>query len=116
MRIKRLAGRINHYTAPDIVKYREKAEHYARLRARSYFEMRRHSHLAFLTPLFHFLKSYVLLAGFLDGRIGLELAIIAYAQCRLKYKQLGQLRRNQGRMEQEMPFNAYSLQHRWSRS
>lgn len=91
---QRIGGYIDHFSAQSLDDHRIKCLHYAQMSAEKYLaEGRRPGWLKrFASPAFNAIKSYVFLLGFLDGRMGWELArIIAYYSW-LKYDHLFQLR------------------------
>ncbi|MDB5232895.1 MAG: hypothetical protein JWN76_3700 [Chitinophagaceae bacterium] len=73
----KLKGFIHHYTTPDIASFRLKQERYAGMMADKYFAAGKKAGFLklFLSPLFSFIKNYIFLAGWMDGRTGLNIAL-----------------------------------------
>ncbi|GLR19246.1 glycosyltransferase family 2 protein [Portibacter lacus] len=70
-----LPGYINHYSYRDIQELTLKLDHYARLGAIKMAEGNESPNLfSFLKPSFRFIKSYYLKGGFLDGKLGYQIA------------------------------------------
>jgi len=90
-------GHIDHYTVASDEEYQEKTMKYARLSAEKYFKHHKQATIEkrFLSPAFTFLKSYILLLGFLDGEAGLRIARASAYATWLKYHYLHEL--NSGR-------------------
>ena len=93
IRVKKLSGRIHHYSAKNETGYQSKAARYARLCAEKYFAegKKATSIKLFIAPLFHFLKNYVVFLGFMDGREGFIIATTIARHTRLKYRLLQQM-------------------------
>lgn len=74
--ILRLPGILLHYTADDYETFLAKNRNYARLSADKYLASGKKSPLwkRWLSPVFTFLKEYILQSGFLDGKAGLQIA------------------------------------------
>lgn len=74
--VKKLAGKIRHYTAPDEAALHRKSRQYAALYRQRYLE--NHKKLPLwktgLSPIFTFVKQYIFQLGFLDGRAGFQIA------------------------------------------
>ncbi len=89
-RVGRLRGRLLHYTFVSFTHYMEKFDRYTgwaasdRAGRTPRVGMR---HLA-LRPAFRFFKQYVLRLGFLDGRIGLTVCMLAAFSVFMKYAKL----------------------------
>jgi len=93
IRVKKLPGRIHHYSVKDETDYFNKAENYTRLCAEKYFAEGKKTtaiklHIA---PLFHFIKNYIVFLGFMDGREGFIIAKTIARHTRLKYRLLQQM-------------------------
>ncbi|GAB4093622.1 glycosyltransferase family 2 protein [Flaviaesturariibacter terrae] len=88
--IETLRGSIIHRTARSLKDYRRKLDAYARLTAESYRAQGRTATLPkrLLSPLATFFKDYVLKLGFLEGKVGFQLAWAAAGYTRKKYKLL----------------------------
>lgn len=74
--IVRLPGRMNHFTADNYDEFMAKNKHYARLSAKKY--QRQHKSVfpgkSWLSAGFGFIKDYFFRLGFLDGRVGWQVA------------------------------------------
>ncbi len=86
-RVVTLNGRLHHYTARNADHYLNKVKRYAHLSRMQQHEtdpvvkgLKR-----WLAPAFHFAKSYVFLAGFLDGRTGWTVACLLFRYTWLKH-------------------------------
>jgi glycosyltransferase involved in cell wall biosynthesis len=92
-RIGRLQGDLFHYTINSIAEHHEKVERYSTLAARQmYAGGKRDWRTAYcLAAPWSWFRSYILRAGFLDGRRGRIIARMACRTVRLKYHKLGQL-------------------------
>jgi len=93
IRIEKIRGRIHHYTIKDVEEYDRKINYYAKLCAEQYFKKGRRAGAVkmFFSPLFGFIKSYIILLGFLDGRIGWLIAKTNFINTRRKYMYLERL-------------------------
>lgn len=76
MKVKRLKGKVWHYSVRSVEAYRKKLDRYARLGAQKWIDqgIRPSSIKMLFGPSFHFIKTYFLNLGFLDGKEGLQLA------------------------------------------
>lgn len=94
--LKMLNGPIEHYTVASEEENTEKTNRYATLSADKYFTQGRRATLEkrFLSPAFEFVRSYILLLGFLDGRPGYVIARSSAHYIALKYRLLHQLYRD----------------------
>lgn len=96
-RLQRLDGYIHHYSVKDRRECYAKALYYARLSAEKYFNSGKKANMVnlYLSPIFSFVKSYILYGGFLDGKEGLDIARITYKNKWLKYRYLLKLENSQ---------------------
>lgn len=94
--MQRLDGFMHHYSVKDRRECYAKALHYARLSAEKYLSNGKRANAVnlYLSPLFGFVKSYILFGGFLDGKEGLAIAQITYKNKWLKYHYLLKLENN----------------------
>jgi len=90
IRIKKLKGYLHHYSVQNITECNNKAVHYAKLSAVKYLNTGKRATFAklHLSPAFSFMVSYVLRMGFLDGREGLNIALMMHKNTKLKYHYL----------------------------
>lgn len=90
---RKLAGHIHHYSVKDHDECQSKGIHYASLSAKKYYNNGQRSNFVkqYLSPGFNFVKNYIFLLGFLDGREGWYIAINATNHTWLKYHYLHQL-------------------------
>jgi glycosyltransferase involved in cell wall biosynthesis len=104
--IKKIAGHIHHYSAKDIFEYDSKGIYYASLSAKKYFQngKRTDGVKLYLSPLFGFIKNYILFLGFLDGRDGWDIATTISKHTKLKYRLLSELE-NTRRSKNKQPVN-----------
>lgn len=92
-----IPGFVKHFPIRNAGQNTEKTNRYAILNAEKYFQSGKRASFVkrFLSPLFNFLKMYVLLLGFLDGRAGLEIAWATTRYVWLKYHLLHEMIRKQ---------------------
>ncbi|GAA4094379.1 glycosyltransferase family 2 protein [Mucilaginibacter panaciglaebae] len=95
--MQRLDGYMHHYSVKDHRECYTKALFYARLSAEKYLNNGKKANIInlYLSPIFSFVKTYVLYGGFLDGREGLDIALITYKNKWLKYHYLLRLENGQ---------------------
>jgi len=88
-----LKGCFNHYSVKNVYECNHKAVYYARLSAEKYFESGKRANFInlYISPIFVFIKSYILLLGFLDGKEGWDISRITYKNRWLKYHYLSNL-------------------------
>lgn len=88
--MQRLDGAMHHYSVKDSAECYAKAYCYARLSAEKYLNEGKKTNLVnlYLSPMFSFIKSYILFGGFIDGKEGLDIARITYKNKWLKYHYL----------------------------
>ncbi len=91
-----LKGSIDHYPVIREEQNREKTIRYATLNAEKYFKQGKRSTLEkrYLSPVFDFVKSYIFLLGFLDGKQGFVIARSTSRYVQLKYRFLHQLNKS----------------------
>lgn len=81
-----LDGYIAHYTFDSIDTYEKKLDQYAQLFAKN----KKNSFIVnmklLISPIFHFIKNYIIKLGFLDGKAGLLYAKANYNYTKKKYK------------------------------
>jgi glycosyltransferase involved in cell wall biosynthesis len=87
MKCERLTGHLHHYSVKDINDFSSKSINYARLSAKKYHLNGKKTTFIklYFSPLFNFIKNYILYLGFLDGRHGWEIASLTVKHTRLKY-------------------------------
>ncbi|RYY38223.1 MAG: glycosyltransferase family 2 protein [Chitinophagaceae bacterium] len=88
VQIETLRGSIIHRTAASVADHRRKLESYARLTAESYRARGKKATLLrrLLSPIVTFVKDYFLKLGFLEGKVGFQLAVAAAGYTRKKYR------------------------------
>jgi len=91
--IKKIAGRIHHYSVKDAAEYESKGSFYAKLSAKKYFNAGKRATTIklYISPIFGFTKNYIFYLGFLDGRVGWEIAKATVKNTRRKYVYLSQM-------------------------
>ncbi|HEY9535545.1 MAG TPA: glycosyltransferase family 2 protein [Mucilaginibacter sp.] len=96
-RMQRLDGYMHHYSVKDRRECYAKALFYARLSAEKYLNGGKKANAVnlYLSPIFSFVKAYILYGGFLDGKEGLDIARITYKNKWLKYHHLLRLENSQ---------------------
>jgi len=84
---RKLHGNLQHYSVKDVNDFHNKSVNYAHLCARKYYLNGKRSSLVklYLSPIFNFLKNYILRLGFLDGAEGWAIASLTVKHTRLKY-------------------------------
>jgi len=96
--VARLKEPLDHYTYDSVEDYLERMERYARGKAEDYLARGRSCRP--WTPAVHqgvaWVRTYLLRAGFLDGRLGWRLARLSARYTRLKYENLRAMRRDTG--------------------
>lgn len=97
--VARLRTEIHHYNYRDLCHHMEKLNAYTSIMAERRFEAGRFPSLArmMFNPFWRFFRMYVLRRGFLDGRRGFVLAVIAGFYVFLKYAKLWERHRVQGK-------------------
>jgi glycosyltransferase involved in cell wall biosynthesis len=90
LKIRKLKGRLNHYTIKSLEHYRHKNDHYIQLAAE---KMRTANKKAgfiklYLSPAWRFMHSYILKLGILDGYFGYVIARETARVAYLKYKNI----------------------------
>jgi glycosyltransferase involved in cell wall biosynthesis len=90
LKIRKLKGKINHYTIRSLEHYRQKNDYYINLAA---VKMRNAGKKAgfiklYLSPAYRFVHSYIFKLGFLDGYFGYVIARETGRVAYLKYKKI----------------------------
>ena len=90
---KKIDGAIHHYSVKNVQEFDSKGSYYAKLSAKKYFRTGKKAGFIKLhiSPLFGFLKNYIVYLGFLDGREGWDIARITVKNTRRKYRFLSQM-------------------------
>ena len=83
--VKNISGSMLHYTATTLEQYRIKVFAYARLSAVANSNNQAAAFKKYASPVVGFIKNYIFKLGFLDGRIGLRLALTNAKYRYLKY-------------------------------
>jgi glycosyltransferase involved in cell wall biosynthesis len=93
VQVESLKGRLHHYSVKNAEEHNRKSTYYAKLCARKYFisGKRVTAVKLYLSPIFGFVKNYILYLGFLDGREGWAIAKITLKNTRRKYDFLSQM-------------------------
>lgn len=89
VKMSRLSGYVLHYSFINRADHRARLEKYARLFAAQYTNHRVSLMKLYVSPIWNFIKNYVLYAGFLDGKAGLHYALeeMLYTQKKYRYIQ-----------------------------
>lgn len=89
----KLKGSLHHFSVKDIHDFNQKSENYAVLSAEKYHLSGKKSTLIkrHVSPVFSFIKNYILFLGFIDGMAGLQIAKMTVKHTRLKYKLLKEM-------------------------
>lgn len=90
---KKIAGAIHHYSVQNAQEFEIKGNYYAKLSAKKYYRSGKKANFIKLhiSPIFGFIKNYIIYLGFLDGREGWEIAKITVKNTRRKYHFLSQM-------------------------
>lgn len=90
VQIKKIRGRLHHFSVKDLAEYNDKGIYYARLSAKKYFRagIRAKAVKLYISPVFGFLKHYIFCLGFLDGRAGWDIAKTNISHTYRKYHYL----------------------------
>jgi glycosyltransferase involved in cell wall biosynthesis len=112
--VKKLEGYLHHYSVKNEQEHNAKIIHYAQLSAIKYLKAGKKAGFAklYLAPAFHFVKSYLLLFGFLDGKEGFIIAKMAFKNTWLKYDYLSkaaQTNRQKTIYQHDQPVMAYQF-------
>ncbi len=92
--IKRLNGKLHHYTFKNYEEHKSQTLKYARISAQSNHERGIKFPIArmILSPIFYFFKAYVIRMGFLDSRLGWQITKLGMVEKFLKYYYQSQIR------------------------
>jgi glycosyltransferase involved in cell wall biosynthesis len=76
LKVRRLPGKVHHFSIKSREAYREKLDRYARLGAQKWVQQGKHPgwFKRQLGPGFHFFKTFLLKLGILDGKAGFDIA------------------------------------------
>ncbi len=90
---KHLKGDLLHYSYYTIEEHRLQADKFAKIAAQAYHEAGKKSSFfkIIFSPISRFISSYILNRGFLDGKAGVNIAVISYKETKQKYKLLKEL-------------------------
>ena len=93
IRVKKVNGHLHHYSVKDVNEYESKGLYYAKLSAKKYFSNGKKASLVklYISPVFGFIKNYIINLGFLDGREGWHIAKTTLKNTRRKYQYLSQM-------------------------
>jgi glycosyltransferase involved in cell wall biosynthesis len=93
IQVKKINGHIHHYSVKDINEYDSKGNYYAKLSAKKYFNAGKKVNAIklYISPVFGFLKNYIIYLGFLDGREGWAIAKTTVKNTRRKYHYLSRM-------------------------
>ncbi|MCR8559992.1 glycosyltransferase family 2 protein [Mucilaginibacter sp. BJC16-A38] len=90
---KKIEGHIHHYSVKNVQEFDSKGCYYANLSAKKYFRTGKKAGAIklYISPIFGFIKNYIVYLGFLDGRTGWNIAKITVKHTRRKYHFLSQM-------------------------
>ncbi len=93
IQVKKLNGHLHHYSVKDVNEYDSKGLYYAKLSAKKYFNIGKRVNAVklYLSPLFGFIKNYIIFLGFLDGPEGWHIAKTNAKNTNRKYRYLSQM-------------------------
>lgn len=91
--VKHVAGNLLHYSYQTIEEHYKKSAYFSTIAANAYYQKGKRSSLfkIYASPLFRFIRDYILKLGFLDGKYGFYIAKIISSEVYLKYKKLHEL-------------------------
>ena len=93
VQVEKIDGYLHHYSVKNAVEYDVKNSLYAKLSAVKYLNNGKKAGFVkrYISPIFGFLKNYIIYLGFLDGRAGWEIAKITVKSTWRKYYLLNQM-------------------------
>jgi glycosyltransferase involved in cell wall biosynthesis len=73
---QKIQGCLHHFSVNNLEEYDDKGIYYSKLSAQKYFRagIRANAVKLYISPVFGFLKNYIIFLGFLDGRAGWDIA------------------------------------------
>ncbi|MCF8430157.1 MAG: glycosyltransferase family 2 protein [Bacteroidia bacterium] len=91
--IEKLKGKILHWSYHSITEHEGKVEYFSTIAAKAYqLKGKKSSYFKiWFSPVFRFVRDYILNLGFLDGKFGFIIAKLTAKEVYLKYKKLMQL-------------------------
>lgn len=91
--IKHLKGDILHYSYHSVEDHYKQVEHFTNIASKAYFEKGKRATFFKLvfSPTYKFIRDYLFLLGFLDGKVGLRICWISAGATRKKYVKLKKL-------------------------
>jgi len=92
---KRLKGDLLHFTFESKAEHKAQIRKYAELSAETYANERVKGAALrmFISPLFYFIKNYIFKVGFLDGKLGWQIAYLSMKEKWMKYKILSAIQK-----------------------
>ncbi|MDR6943370.1 glycosyltransferase family 2 protein [Mucilaginibacter pocheonensis] len=113
VRVKKLNGHLHHYSVKNAQEHEAKIIHYAQLSALKYLQSGKKAGFVklYISPMFHFFKTYIFLLGFLDGKEGWNIARMALKNTWLKYYYLNKAQHLQDKQSypNKIPVMAYEF-------
>ena len=91
-----LEGNLLHFSYKTTKEHISKAKYFSSIASESYFKKNKRSNWIkiILNPISRFIRDYIFKKGFLDGLVGMKIALISALEVFLKYKKLLYLQRN----------------------
>ncbi len=95
LKVEPLAGHLEHYSYYSQKDHRERADNYSRLTAQKMYAAGKNASVLkpYLSAIGRFVSMYLFKLGFLDGKMGFQIARISAQSNVLKYKELRRLNR-----------------------
>jgi glycosyltransferase involved in cell wall biosynthesis len=92
-KITLLEGKILHWSYTSVAQHEGKVDYFSTIAAKAYHNRGKKSSLfkILFSPLFRFLRDYILKFGFLDGKYGFIIAKLTAKEVYFKYKKLSKL-------------------------
>ncbi len=94
--VQKLQGKLLHYSYATVASHLNKIEKYSTLGAEEAYKKGKQASFIkiYFSPVFRFIRDYILMLGFLDGKYGFIIASLTAKEVYLKYKKLKKLQSN----------------------
>lgn len=91
-----IPGNLLHYSYQTIEEHQKKSDYFSTIAANAYFSKGKKSSVfkMMMSPVFRFIRDFVIKRGFLDGKYGWTIALITSQEVSMKYKKLYALQRS----------------------
>ena len=87
-------GNLLHYSYQTVDEHKKKIDYFSTIAANAYWRKKKKSSLfkMIMSPIFRFIRDYIIKRGFCDGKYGWIIAVITAKEVSMKYKKLYYLR------------------------